>query len=426
MKTTTKAIILVPLLTGLALSQTTFNIGDMEFNVGGYIQALWVDMEKPIDTGYYRYEYDLERNDTIRLRDARITLSGNYKETVGIYLEPHLGGLDETFNDWGIKYEPWDEDYGEFPESRADLYLGYGWFKWSILTIRGGRMFVPAGIEATMRSPELHFVDYSNASRSLLPGRDEGIDLCLLLGEKEDPPFIELDTAIFHSFSPDYYLNHWEGLEPEDNYYTTGDCKGIWDKPKVISLSFNPIPVKFLSGLSLNSYFLHDRTWSWDIHKEWHWPDGYEIINQGWLPSKRFGYGVGFSLNFPRTYIMAEYIYDHILRDYRWETFERCEENFARLGLVVGGSYCQPLGFLKLEPTFRIDLFDPDKHFDYDRVITYTFGINTYLIDGHLVFMANYEHPQEQVPSEDETYEEARYESQYPDDRFLFQLMVSM
>jgi len=74
-------------------------------------------------------------------------------------------------------------------------------------------------------------------------------------------------------------------------------------------------------------------------------------------------------------------------------------------------------GFITLEPAFRVDIYNPVKHEKYDKLTTYTYGLNMYAFDDHIMVMMNYYHPMEEI---------SKYMTQTPDDEVYLGLQLTM
>ena len=343
------AFTLVP----IAFAQQTISIGDFEFTLGGNIRGLY--------TGYmFIDEYGHYVNQQRVLPEvARFTFSGKYGEHLNAYFE---GGY---FKGWA--YQPqWEWEEYQIVRTDEWFYLGHLDINLGIFGVSGGLNFVPTGIEPTTRDVDLAFLRPSIATLFLTPMRKPGISFMFKPFRTEERDIISLSLGIYDDIYP--FLSEEEKLVGFDRRF-------LFDLPYITSLDMN-----LIKPIRITGYYGRDIAWR-EKGEKWEATDSnvYTLCGAG-ASLNMFGFGAS-----------LDFFYEHLIS--RGEG----EKSFASNGGQLTVFYKTPsLGFITIEPTFRGDIYNPQKHEKYDKTITYTYGLNIYALEDHLRVMMNYYHPTEE------------------------------
>ena len=358
----TISMVSVILIVSSVFAQQTITIGEFEFTPGGDFRTVYesyTHREEPEGLIFSDQDVDIDV--------ARFNLTGKYGNILSAYVE--LG----------------------YPSNW--LYLGYVDINLGRFTISSGFDFLPTGIEPSTRDVDLHFIHRSTAAYELTPFREPGVEFIMnpIFGEKD---FISISLGLYEQFS----------VPTMNDFYIHGEDRRILlDLPYLVSLSSRPIDLVEISG-----YYGRDIKW-WEIR------EGDEWSERDCNVLTCYGLNAGFDI--ADIGFDIEYFYTHYIQRgvYWWD-----RENYAAHGGQMSIYYRMPeTGFLSLEPAFRIDIYDPDKHAEFDRTTTWTYGLNMYMIDDHLRLMLDYVHPAEEL-------EEEADRKPVVNDRFLASLQITM
>ncbi|MGQ9706155.1 MAG: hypothetical protein ACUVWP_04025 [bacterium] len=183
----------------------------------------------------------------------------------------------------------------------------------------------------------------------------------------EERDILSLSLGIYDNIYP---------LLTEEELLIGFDRRFLLDLPYIESLDMN-----LISPIRITGYYGREIVWNDMGEDRWEKEDSsvYTLA------------GDGCSVNILGISATFDFFYLHLIN--RGWYSQNTTKNGGQLSVFYKLPY---LGFISIEPAFRADIFNPDKHKKYDKTTILTYGFNLYLLEDHIEIMIDYYHPTEE------------------------------